>query len=203
MQITSRDIEIKTFLEKGFVADTKVLNDLYFHHLTICQRRLTKLSRGDFIKRYRKYPQESYVYYTKETPTNIEKELMKTKIVAQFKNSSLKILDYYSNYDLVRLTFEILIIVETPNQKTVALLFIVRNTGEVRKKRLEEAFKNKDECRLMFNQLRELAPINSLMMVVCAPKPIDTRAFKYHYIDSEHIEEHTKQLIQQLENETL
>lgn len=198
-ELTPRDVEMITFLQKGFVADTNLLNDLFFHSIKPCHRRLAKLYRSGFLTRGRHDSREPFVYYQGRLPKNVKYALTKTRIFTRFKNSQLTILDYRSNYQLVTLPVDLFLIVETPQHTILPILIDLKLKGTFQVKRMEEAFSNNDIFALIVNTLRQIAPIDNIIIVACAPKNMTSKLFTHEYLRPAQLEEDLAALIQKLE----
>lgn len=197
IELTPRDEEVVTFLKKGFIADTLLLNDLFFHSIKPCNRRLLKLHQHSLVKRGRKHSQEPFIYYHHRMPEDIQHSLLKSKLFAQFKNSDLTILDYYSKYNLVCLSIDLLLIVKT-QQHTLAVLAFIRTRGSFQSDRIERAYRNSTEARLMGEKLMQLASFDDLAIVSCSPKDCYT-PFDHYHIRPTHLAEDSQRFIQELQ----
>lgn len=92
--VTSRDIEVKEFLQEYKVASTSTIALLFFPSLSACQKRLKKLVDNKEIKRDRDSITNEYIYYIKR-PKQLKHSLLVTKfygyISKQYKVATFKI----------------------------------------------------------------------------------------------------------------
>lgn len=89
---TSRDLEIREFLETYKVATTSTLEHFFFPSLSSCQKRLKKMTDAKEIKRYRDNINGEYVYCTKR-PKQFRHSLLVTEFYREF-SKNYKIVNY-------------------------------------------------------------------------------------------------------------
>jgi DNA-binding Lrp family transcriptional regulator len=90
--ITKRDRRVCRFIEDFRIATTKQIYDLCFENLSIrrCQQRLTELVKQKRIKRYRDYVSQDYLYYVGKKPSQVEHDLLRTKVFMELRKYDLQ-----------------------------------------------------------------------------------------------------------------
>lgn len=199
MELTERDSELIAFLQKGFIADTNLLNELFFDSFKSCSRRLVKLTRQGLVKRTRKHSQEPYTYYCGQMPSNRVQALLKAKIFKSFKKSSLKILAYKNNFKVRDVVIDLLIMVETPKKEIYAVWIDVKTKGAFVAEKLEKVFQDREKFECVSKEINKVVPCKNLKIVACAPTDPQSKAFNYAYIRPTHLAEDLVSTIQTLE----
>lgn len=89
MGITTRDLELIRYVEKGFLINAEIASRLIYwtknesSSLNIAQRRLRELYKLKQIKRVREFVGQSYTYYIGKSPAKTKHRLMMTEFLAR------------------------------------------------------------------------------------------------------------------------
>ena len=88
MGITTRDLQVIRYLEKGFLLNADICSRLIYWtkneatSLNIAQRRLKELYRLKQVKRVREFVGQSYTYYLDKAPTKTKHRLMMSNFLS-------------------------------------------------------------------------------------------------------------------------
>ena len=88
MGITTRDLQVIRYLEKGFLLNADICSRLIYWtkneatSLNIAQRRLKELYRLKQVKRVREFVGQSYTYYLEKAPTKTKHRLMMSNFLS-------------------------------------------------------------------------------------------------------------------------
>ena len=88
MGVTTRDLQVIRYLEKGFLLNADICSRLIYWtkneatSLNIAQRRLKELYRLKQVKRVREFVGQSYTYYLDKAPTKTKHRLMMSNFLS-------------------------------------------------------------------------------------------------------------------------
>lgn len=88
MGITTRDLQVIRYLEKGFLLNADICSRLIYWtkneatSLNIAQRRLKELYRLKQVKRVREFVGQSYTYYLDKAPSKTKHRLMMSNFLS-------------------------------------------------------------------------------------------------------------------------
>lgn len=200
LELTERDYQLLKFLEKGFVADINIINDIFFGSYKPCSRRILKLYRHGLLNRGRKDSREVYLYYHNRFPEDPQHGLLRSKLFAQFATrKDIKITDYYLKYDLGIIKPSILLFIEI-HQTVVAVLIDVKTRGAYQTKHLENVCANQQLWSRVIKKLRELKTIQDIYVVACAPKDTPTENYDHYYINPSNLKEDFNQMMEDIQS---
>ena len=88
MGVTTRDLQVIRYLEKGFLLNADICSRLIYWtkneatSLNIAQRRLRELFKLKQVKRVREFVGQSYTYYLDKAPTKTKHRLMMSNFLS-------------------------------------------------------------------------------------------------------------------------
>ncbi|MDB8545802.1 hypothetical protein PNV01_13415 [Turicibacter sanguinis] len=91
MGITTRDLQVIRYLEKGFLLNAEICSRLIYWtkneaaSLNVAQRRLRELYKLKQVKRVREYVGQSYTYYIDKAPTKTKHRLMMSDFLSRLE----------------------------------------------------------------------------------------------------------------------
>ena len=97
MGITTRDLQVIRYLEKGFLLNADICSRLIYWtkneatSLNIAQRRLKELYRLKQVKRVREFVGQSYTYYLDKAPTKTKHRLMMSNFLSMLQINGFEV----------------------------------------------------------------------------------------------------------------
>ena len=97
MGVTTRDLQVIRYLEKGFLLNADICSRLIYWtknekaSLNIAQRRLRELYKLKQVKRVREYVGQSYTYYLDKAPTKTKHRLMMSDFLSRMEMNGFHI----------------------------------------------------------------------------------------------------------------
>lgn len=134
VQLRCRDLAIIGFLNKGLVATTEQINQLFFGTKMSHRRRLLQLTQAKEVKRYQLDGNHSCVYYVGTLPKDFRKRIFWTKILISLNDYLTELNDQLQNpnaYGLIYFEVEktvlffkcdLFIILKTPKGNVLLML---------------------------------------------------------------------------------
>lgn len=177
IKLTARDDKILEFFKKGFVADTFLINDIFFHNEKSCNRRLLQLYENELLKRGRKDQHHPYIYYHRRLPDDLQHSLLKSKLYALFKKSELTLIDYHQNYPLINFNADLVFIVEYEGTR-ILILGDVSTRRAFYPDKYEKLFN--EHTALFQEKMKNLPTFTRGIVLACCPKNMPAPFPKYH-----------------------
>lgn len=97
MAITTRDLQVIRYLEKGFLLNAEICSRLIYWtknetaSLNIAQRRLRELYKLKQVKRVREFVGQSYTYYLGKAPSKTKHRLMMSDFLSRMEMNGLHV----------------------------------------------------------------------------------------------------------------
>ena len=97
MGITTRDLQVIRYLEKGFLLNADICSRLIYWtkneatSLNIAQRRLKELYRLKQVKRVREFVGQSYTYYLDKAPSKTKHRLMMSNFLSMLQINGFEV----------------------------------------------------------------------------------------------------------------
>ena len=97
MGITTRDLQVVRYLEKGFLLNAEICSRLIYWtknesaSLNVAQRRLRELFRLKQVKRVREFVGQSYTYYLDKAPTKTKHRLMMADFLSRLQVNGFEV----------------------------------------------------------------------------------------------------------------
>lgn len=179
MNITTRDLEVVNYLDKGFLLTSTIASDLVYHttnqqsSLRIAQRRMSILYKEKQIKRVRDSITNEYIYYSyhSKIPTKTTHRLKISEFVSKLNTIGFQILDVILEYSELQEEYhirpDIYIVLEYFGKKISMLIEVD----------LTKPFSNIDAYNQLITDRRngKSLPLEDLPLLICSvsDKPID------------------------------
>ena len=97
MGITTRDLQVVRYLEKGFLLNAEICSRLIYWtknesaSLNVAQRRLRELFKLKQVKRVREFVGQSYTYYIDKPPTKTKHRLMMADFLSRLQMNGFEV----------------------------------------------------------------------------------------------------------------
>lgn len=97
MGITTRDLQVVRYLEKGFLLNAEICSRLIYWtknesaSLNVAQRRLRELFKLKQVKRVREFVGQSYTYYINKAPTKTKHRLMMADFLSRLQMNGFEV----------------------------------------------------------------------------------------------------------------